>query len=73
LLTAFTRPNAALWWIVGTAASLLVLAVTWPPAERLFSFGPLHADDLGVTLAAGVSVLVVVEVLKPFWRPALRR
>jgi Ca2+-transporting ATPase len=71
LVTAFTRPNRALWWIVGTAVALLIAAVTWPPAERLFRFGPLHADDLLVTLAAGIAVLVAVEWLKPIWRRRL--
>jgi Ca2+-transporting ATPase len=38
----------------------------------LFRFGPLHADDLAVTLAAGMAVLVLLELLKPMWRRRLR-
>lgn len=34
-------------------------------ANGLFRFGPLHLDDLAVTLGAGVVVLVLLEVLKP--------
>jgi len=47
----------------------------WPFASGLFRFGPLHWDDLALTLAAGaiviVIVIVVLEVLKPIWRVRL--
>jgi Ca2+-transporting ATPase len=71
LLGALRRPNKALWWVVAIAVSLLLVAVTWPPAEALFRFGELHVDDLGVALLCGVAVLVTLELLKSIWRRRL--
>jgi len=42
----------------------LSLTMLWPFARELFRFGPLHVDDLAVTLGAGIVVLVFLEVLK---------
>ena len=72
LLSAIRRPGTALWMVVGVAAALLALAVSWPPAETLFRFGPLHTDDLAVCLAAGGAVLVAIDLLKPILRRSLR-
>ena len=44
----------------------------WPFARKLFAFGPLHADDLALTLGAGVLALVALELLKPVLRPRLQ-
>jgi len=73
LVTAVRRPNPTLAWIIAGVTIILGLSVLWPPASELFRFGPLHADDLGVTLSAGLGVLVALEVLKPLWRAQLRR
>jgi Ca2+-transporting ATPase len=35
-----------------------------PPLQRLFSFAPLHADDLALSLAAGVGCLIWFDLLK---------
>jgi P-type Ca2+ transporter type 2C len=43
-----------------------------PFVSDLFAFGPLHADDLALTLGAGIVVLVSLELLKPIWRSRLR-
>jgi P-type Ca2+ transporter type 2C len=48
---------------------ILALTLLWPFANRLFAFGPLHADDLLLTLGAGGVALVVLEMVKPFLRP----
>ncbi len=71
LLTAITRPNPALKIVLLAVAGILSLTLLWPVARDLFRFGPLHADDLGLTLGAGILVLVVLEALKPFWRVRL--
>jgi P-type Ca2+ transporter type 2C len=68
LVTALKRPNPALDWVLVTVAAMLGLTLLWPFASGLFRFGPLHWDDLALTLAAGAVVLVVLEVLKPIWR-----
>jgi Ca2+-transporting ATPase len=44
----------------------------WPVASRLFAFGPLHGDDLALTLGAGAIALMVLEALKPALRPRLQ-
>lgn len=71
LVTALRRPNAALVWVLLAVTALLSLTLLWPMARGLFRFGPLHLDDLAVTLGAGVVVLVLLEVLKPIWRERL--
>jgi Ca2+-transporting ATPase len=72
LVAAFRRPNPALVWILAGVIAILTTSLAWPPASSLFKFGPLHVDDLGLTLAAGTTVLIVLELLKPFWRTQLR-
>ena len=71
-LSAFFRPNPALFWIFAAIALVLAAALFWPPASSLFRFAPLHADDLLVTLGAGLLVLTVLELLKPLWAQRLR-
>ena len=64
LVTAFRRPNPALAFVVLAVTTMLGLTLLWPFASGLFRFGPLHVDDLALTLGAAVLVLVVLEVLK---------
>ena len=72
LLTALIRPNRSLVIVVVAVASMLGGTLLWPFATSLFRFGPLHLDDLAVTLAAGFAVLACLELLKPFWRQQLK-
>jgi P-type Ca2+ transporter type 2C len=72
LVTALRRPNPALALVLLTVATMLGLTLLWPFASGLFRFGPLHLDDLALTLGAGVLVLVVLELLKPLWGQRLR-
>ena len=71
LVTAFRRPNPALAWILLAISVILGLSLLWPAASALFRFGPLHADDLALTLGAGIVVLIVLETLKHLWRARL--
>ena len=68
VLTAFRRPNRVLWIVLAGVVSILALTLTWPIASALFRFGPLHADDLVLTLGAGAAVMVILEIAKPLWR-----
>ena len=68
LITALRRPNQALGWVLLTVAVTMGLTLFWPPASNLFRFGPLHADDLALTVGAGAIVLIALETLKPLWR-----
>ena len=72
LLTALRRPNRTLVAVLAAVAAILALTLLWPFASKLFAFGPLHADDLALTLGAGITVLVSLEMLKPVLRPRLR-
>jgi len=71
VLKALRRPNPALWGVLGTVAALLGVVLAWPVARRLFHFGPLHADDLGLCLGAGIAILLLLDLLKPIWRRQL--
>ena len=71
LMTALSRPNPSLTWVLVAVVAMLSLTLLWPLASDLFRFGPLHWDDLTVTLGAGVFVLVLLELLKPIWRERL--
>jgi P-type Ca2+ transporter type 2C len=72
LVTALLRPNSALGWVLLVVPTMLGLTLLWPFARGLFRFGPLHWDDLALTLGAGALVLVGLELLKALWRERLR-
>ncbi len=72
LLTAIRRPNVALAIVLPVIAVMLAVTLIVPFVSALFRFGPLHADDLLITLGAGVVVLVVLEFIKPVLRVAFR-
>jgi Ca2+-transporting ATPase len=72
LLTALRRPNWTLVAVLSVVAATLALTLLVPFVSDLFAFGPLHADDLALTLGAGIVVLVSLELLKPIWRSRLR-
>lgn len=71
IATAVTRRNSALRWVLLAVAAMLGVTLLVPLAQRLFRFGPLHLDDLAVTLAAGLLVLVILDAVKPLWRRGL--
>jgi Ca2+-transporting ATPase len=70
LLKAIRRPNRALAIVLPLVALMLAATLLIPLASSLFRFGPLHLDDLLITLGAGVVVLVALELIKPLWRMA---
>ncbi len=65
---ALLRPNRALWALVSAVLLILGTALYWPPAQRLFDFGPLHWDDLTICLAAGVGLIALLECGKSLLR-----
>ena len=69
VFAAFTRPNAALWWVVAATAAILAGVILFPPARELFHFGPLHGDDIAVALASGLTALLLLELAKRLVRP----
>ena len=72
LVTALRRPNRALALVLLAVTTMLSVTLLWPFARALFRFGPLHLDDLTLTLGAAVLVLVLLELLKPLWRAQLQ-
>src|SRR6185437_5733035 len=69
---ALARPNIALFSILLGVFAMLGLCLTVPALRELFRFGPLHLDDLALTIASAAFILVALELLKPFWRTRLR-
>jgi len=69
---ALARPNTALFSILFGVFVMLGSCLTVPVLRELFRFGPLHPDDLALTIASAAFVLVALELLKPFWRSQLR-
>jgi Ca2+-transporting ATPase len=69
LLSMMHAPNPAMWWVLGGATVLLGAILTVSALQRLFSFSPLHADDLALSLIAGFICLMWFELLKHFTRP----
>ena len=59
-----------MWWVLAGAAILLGAILTVPALQRLFSFSPLHADDLTFSLVAGFLCLLWFELLKLLRRAA---
>ena len=72
LVVAIRRPNPALAWIFGAVAVVLALGLLQPSVRSLFSFGPLHGDNIGLVLVAAATVLIVLELAKTTWRDRLR-
>ncbi len=71
IITAFRRRNAALRWVMLVVTVMLGVTLALPFAQRMFRFGPLHADALAVTMAAGLATILILEFLKPHWRKRL--
>ena len=65
---AFRRPKPALLGILLITAAILALTLKWPFAAHLFGFGPLHLDDLALTVGAGVIVFACLDAIKLFRR-----
>ena len=71
LASAVLRPNTTLLAVLLVVVAMLGLTLLWPLASGVFRFGPLHWNDLAVTLGVGAVVLVSLEALKPLWRKRL--
>jgi Ca2+-transporting ATPase len=72
LVNAVRRPNFFLWLLLAPVGVLLAVSLTWPPAMQLFRFGPFHVDDLAISVAAALGVLLIMEAIKPLWRVSFR-
>ncbi len=70
LADAVLRPNIALWGLVAAVVSILAIAIYWGPAQETFHFGPLHLNDLGFAVGAGLALIVLLEAAKRWAAPA---
>lgn len=64
IITAFSRPNRTLVLVLIFVLGILASTLFLPFMRDLFHFGPLHIDDVALTLGAGAVVLLVLEMLK---------
>jgi Ca2+-transporting ATPase len=56
--------NRAMIWVASGGAVFLVLALYVPFMRSLFQFGPLHALDMVLCIAAGLVSIVLFELMK---------
>ncbi len=63
-------PNPALWWVSGAALAFLVLVLSVPFLQELFSFSPIHAWELPLCLMTGFLSILISESVK---LPAVQR
>ncbi len=61
-------PNPALWWVLSAAALCLWAILNIPALQRVFSFAPVHPEDLTLSVLAGVICLGWFELVKRFER-----
>ena len=64
LSEALLRPNRSFWILITAVLAVLAAALFWQPARALFHFGTLHLDDLSICIAAGVGLIVFLELAK---------
>ena len=67
IVSMFRVPNPALWWVVAGTALFLTAVLTMPTLQELFRFAPLHASDLVMSLLAGITCLLWLDLVKVFW------
>lgn len=67
VLAALRRPNPTLLIVVVVVGLVLSLSLLWQPFRDLVRFGPLHADDLAVTIGAGFALMFILEKMKTAW------
>jgi Ca2+-transporting ATPase len=66
ILSTLRVPNPALWWVTSGTLFFLGLTIAIPFLRGLFSFGPLHAWEIGLVGVAGFLSILIAESVK--WR-----
>jgi P-type Ca2+ transporter type 2C len=64
VVRSLRTPNTALWWVVGGTALFLGVVLALPMARRLFHFGPTHGTDVALSVGAGLTCVLVFDLLK---------
>ena len=63
---AIVLANKALYAIIAFNVAILGLVIYVPFLRDLFHFGPLHPNDLGICLGAGIVCIIWFELVKYF-------
>ena len=71
LVQPLGRGNTALRYVFAAVIMISTLIMLIPQIQTLLRFGQLRAADLGIAVALGVTVFVILEVLKPFAKRAI--
>ena len=71
LLQALGRGNTALRYVFAAVIAISALITLAPAIQTLLQFGQLRAADLGIAVALGVTVFIILEVLKPLAKRAI--
>jgi Ca2+-transporting ATPase len=64
IFASLAVPNAALFWVLGSALVFLGLVVYVPALRGLFHFAPMSVIDIVAALAAGLVSVSWFEVVK---------
>jgi P-type Ca2+ transporter type 2C len=72
-VTILRAPNAALWWVTGSAVLFLGLVLNVPFLREIFRFTALHPVDLVICVSAGVGSMIWFEFFKMFSRKRAAR
>ena len=67
---SLARHNPFLWWIVGAAIAVLLVAIYVAPVSELFRFAPLSSGQLLLSVMPAAFMLVAIEILKALRRQA---
>ena len=60
--------NAAGWWVVAGASSLLAAVIYIPQARAIFRFAALQRSDWITTIGVGGLAILCLEIVKIRWR-----
>ena len=71
LLQALGRGNTALRYVFAAVMAISALIMFVPQIQKLLRFGHLRAADIGIAVVLGVTVFVILEVLKPLAKRAI--
>lgn len=71
VIRAVLRPNLPLAVVAGVVFAILALSQIAPPVAELFRFVPANPTDLALVAAASCATLLLLEIIKPWWRKKL--
>lgn len=73
VLSSLRYKNTSLSIIIAATLVTLTLVIYVPALRELFSFGPLHLNDLAICFGAGIICTMWFEIVKIFSRPRSKR